>query len=92
VLSEGVVGITDGDAGGGAFSGCRNLVEVVLPESCTSIGVWAFWGCTSLTTSHPPRLPHHPRGVCLLLLPMMMVLEIDDPDDVNRTICCIACT
>ena len=45
VLPEGVVGVADGSWGfpcKGAFSGCLNLVEVVLPASCTSIGVCAF--------------------------------------------------
>jgi hypothetical protein len=46
-----MVGIADGDwKVGGAFSGCRNLVEVVLPESCTSLGRSAFYRCSSLAT------------------------------------------
>ena len=32
-----------------AFSWCRNLTSITLPDSVTSIGVRAFSGCTSLT-------------------------------------------
>lgn len=34
--------------GENAFSGCANLVEVILPDSLTEIGRKAFNGCTSL--------------------------------------------
>jgi hypothetical protein len=50
VLPEGVVGIADGSWRAGAFSECTNLVEVVLPESCTSLGDGAFRDCSSLAT------------------------------------------
>ena len=50
VLPEGLVGIAGGGWTGGAFSGCSNLVGVVLPESCTSLGRGGFRGCSSLTT------------------------------------------
>ena len=31
-----------------AFSGCSSLVEITLPASLTSIGYWAFQGCSLL--------------------------------------------
>jgi len=45
--------------GGGAFSGCQNLVSITLPDTLLSIGDAAFTGCTSLTSinalnSFPP--------------------------------------
>jgi len=33
----------------GAFYGCRNLTDVVIPEEVTSIGKSAFYACSSLT-------------------------------------------
>jgi hypothetical protein len=43
VISDGVTQI-----GGGAFSDCKSLKEIVIPNSVTQIGKWAFFGCTSL--------------------------------------------
>ena len=44
IISDGieysVVGIDDG-----AFSSCTNLTSVNIPESVTSIGRYAFYGC-----------------------------------------------
>ncbi|MBO7326038.1 MAG: leucine-rich repeat protein, partial [Clostridia bacterium] len=31
------------------FSGCDSLTSIVIPDSVTTIGSWAFWDCTSLT-------------------------------------------
>ena len=36
-----------------AFSGCRNLTKVIIPEGVTSIGDDAFDGCENLTVSLP---------------------------------------
>ncbi len=36
-----------------AFSGCRNLTKVIIPEGVTSIGRDAFGGCENLTVSLP---------------------------------------
>ena len=33
----------------GAFKNCRNLENVTIPESVTSIGSSAFYGCRGLT-------------------------------------------
>ncbi len=33
-----------------AFSYCRNLISITIPNSVTSIGISAFEGCTNLTT------------------------------------------
>lgn len=38
----------------GAFSGCDTLEEVVIPSTCTSIGMWSFYG-TSLTEVELPE-------------------------------------
>ena len=38
----------------GAFSGCSNLVEIVLAEGTTSIGASAFSGCSNLTSIEIP--------------------------------------
>ena len=31
-----------------AFEGCKNLKNIIIPESVTEIGDWAFAGCKSL--------------------------------------------
>lgn len=45
----------------GVFCHCENLNDVILPESLTSIGSYAFYGCTSLSAiliraATPPTL------------------------------------
>ena len=39
----------------GTFSTCKNLTEVNLPETVTSIGVFAFYGCASLNSINFPN-------------------------------------
>ena len=41
--------------GAGAFSGCRGLTSVTIPNSVTSIGVGAFSGCHGLTSVTIPN-------------------------------------
>lgn len=41
--------------GGGAFSFCRGLTSVTIPNSVTSIGDWAFCGCRALTSVNIPN-------------------------------------
>ncbi|MBE6291789.1 MAG: leucine-rich repeat domain-containing protein [Bacteroidales bacterium] len=38
-----------------AFSNCRSLTAITLPESVTSIGEWAFYYCSSLTAITLPE-------------------------------------
>lgn len=46
---EGVTAIPDY-----AFSGCKGLLNVVLPDSVTSIGAYAFYNCSSLINCSIP--------------------------------------
>ena len=41
--------------GSGAFNGCTNLEEIVLPSSITSIEQYAFNGCTNLQSINIPE-------------------------------------
>lgn len=43
------VTVTGGNIANGAFSGCRNIQRITLPENITSIGEYAFEDCFSLT-------------------------------------------
>ena len=36
--------------GDSAFSGCTNLISIVIPDTVTSIGTYSFFGCSSLTS------------------------------------------
>ena len=45
ILKDGTVSITDG-----AFSDCKGLTSVTIPNSVTSIGSMAFIRCTNLTS------------------------------------------
>ena len=38
--------------GEGAFSGLKNIKEIVLPDSVTSIGLCAFYSCTNLENTY----------------------------------------
>jgi hypothetical protein len=35
--------------GTGAFYGCKNLTNIILPDSVKTVGSSAFYGCTGLT-------------------------------------------
>jgi len=41
--------------GNGAFSYCKGLTSVTIPNSVTSIGVWVFGGCSGLTSVTIPN-------------------------------------
>ena len=54
---EGVI-TCDGEItriGHSAFSDCRSLVSITIPESVTRIGDWAFYGCRSLASITIPE-------------------------------------
>jgi hypothetical protein len=38
-----------------AFNECKNLKEIVIPDSVTEINEWAFFGCSSLTKIRLPK-------------------------------------
>ena len=50
VLKEGTLGISDS-----AFSGCKGLTSVTIPNSVTNIVDWAFYDCTGLTSVTIPN-------------------------------------
>jgi len=33
-----------------AFSNCRSLTNIIIPNSVTNIGMYAFYNCSSLTS------------------------------------------
>ncbi len=37
----------------GAFEGCSSLTSITIPNSVTSIGIWAFKSCSSLSIAIP---------------------------------------
>ncbi len=49
-VAEGTYAITDF-----AFSGCKNLKEIILPDECVSIGSHVFRGCSSLLSITLPE-------------------------------------
>ena len=38
-----------------AFSGCKNLISIAIPNSVTTIGMRAFWECSGLTSVTIPN-------------------------------------
>ncbi len=46
------VGITS--VGDGAFNGCRNLAEIILPEGLTDVGMLSFYCCNAVTELNLP--------------------------------------
>ena len=40
------------------FNNCKNLTSVVLPDTCTKIQSWAFYGCTSLNTINLSKIQY----------------------------------
>lgn len=56
----------------GAFSHCNSLIYVILPETITSIGTYAFYRCSALTTvtcnaETPPTLASNSFNYCSAL-------------------------
>ena len=51
-----------------AFSDCRRLVSVTIPDSITRIGIEAFYGCTGLTsiTVSPGNKVYHSENNCII--------------------------
>ena len=50
LLNSGYTQIGKPDDKYGVFQGCESLKTVILPESVTEIGSYAFWNCGSLTS------------------------------------------
>ena len=47
-LSLKSVTVTGGYIPRGAFYNCKNITNITIGDDVTSIGEWAFWGCSSL--------------------------------------------
>ena len=74
----------DGDRvtgiGYSAFSGCRSLTSVNLPDSITSIGGYAFNGCISLTSIN---IPNSVTSIDYLAFYCSSLTSIDIPNSVT---------
>ena len=55
LLNSGYTQIGKPDDKYGVFQGCESLKTVILPESVTEIGSYAFWNCGSLTNINLPE-------------------------------------
>lgn len=84
-----------------SFSGCTNLTKVVLPTSCTKLGINCFLQCRNLTTIYPTDnlttledCCLRTNGVISSILNFKNVVNVDQifcasgyPNGGNRTIC-----
>ena len=67
VIPETVEGYTVTSIGWWAFSECRSLTSVVMPETITSIGEGAFWRCSNLTSiNYESGINHIPNNVSFI--------------------------
>ena len=65
-----------------AFSGCKSLVSIALPESISEIGIGVFSGCTSLVSINIPKLVAEIHSFtfedCIAMKPFETQAQIDD--------------